>query len=190
MVRFAKDKGAGRFVDVVQRMSEMEPGFWERTGVVPLMVGAASSEWALEVKRRFKQAVPCGVVVDRFLSPEALADVLVDSVLSLHPSLYEAFGMTIVEAAACGVPSVINVDGIGASQLLDPSAGASIAANLKDVDGVAGLCMQLLGTDDSRRKLREVGSNAYIAAVSWTEEDHAASLLELVDRCAKFRATR
>lgn len=183
LVRFSREKAPDRFVDVCCRINEIEEGFWDRVGILPLMAGAESQpEYASCVKAHFK-AVKCGIMVDEFLNPAQLASVMGESVLSLHTSLYEAYGMTIVEAAAFGCPTIFHHSGIGAEQLLSPAKGAAIATDLEDVDVVARLCMALMGTEEGKEELRRIGDVASAAARSWTEEDHAASLLDLVEQC-------
>lgn len=187
LVRLSKDKGAHRFVDVCDAMTRRDPDVWRRAGVVPLMVGAASQpEFAARVRSRFRERVPCGVVVDDFLSPPQLADVLAASALNVHPSLYEAYGMTIVEAGACGCPSLVHREGIGAAQLM---AAASIAVDMADIAAVAELCAELLLAEAAgARRLADLGRAAHHAATSWTEDEHVAALLDFVDGRASRRA--
>lgn len=185
IVRLSADKGADRFVDVCEAMVGRDPRIWERSGVVPLMAGAASQpDFAKMVLERFKRIVPSGIIVDNFLSSHQLAQILLESALNVHPSLYEAYGMTIVEAGACGVPSLVNRTGIGAEQLLKASEGASIAVDMENIQKVAERCADLLlASADRPEVLHSVGCNAFSAATSWTEDAHVRSLLQLVDDC-------
>ena len=48
--------------------------------------------------------MPNAIIEERFLGPADLADIFAATVLNVHPCLYDAFGMTIVEAASQGVP--------------------------------------------------------------------------------------
>lgn len=179
IVRLSADKGAGRFVDMCEAMVANDSRIWERSGVVPLMAGAASQpEFARCLLDRFKRAVPSGVIVDDFLTSPQLGKILLESALNVHPSLYEAYGMTIVEAGACGVPSLIHQQGIGAEQMLQTRAGASIAVDMEDIDQVAARCASLiLAADDRPGALNETGRLAFFAATSWTEDAHVSSLL-------------
>ena len=47
-----------------------------------------------------------------------LAAVWRETLLNIHTATYEAYGMTIVEAAAFGVPSLLHEGTIGAKDLL------------------------------------------------------------------------
>ena len=53
-----------------------------------------------------------------FGEAEELAIVWQSTLLNIHPATYEAYGMTIVEAAAFGVPSLLHLGTIGAKDLL------------------------------------------------------------------------
>lgn len=192
IVRLSADKGADRFVDMCEAMVDRDPLIWERSGVVPLMAGAASQpDFAKRVLERFKRIVPSGIIVDDFLTSPQLAQILLESALNVHPSLYEAYGMTIVEAGACGVPSLIHQEGIGAEQLLKASIGASIAVDMENIHKVAERCANLIlrsadepgVSADQPGVLHRTGRNAFYAATSWTEDAHVSSLLQLVDDC-------
>jgi len=53
-----------------------------------------------DLKRRLRAAVPESIVLEHFMGPEALAQVFSKTLINFHPATYDAFGMTIVEAAS------------------------------------------------------------------------------------------
>lgn len=55
---------------------------------------------AQAIKRRVRRAAPNAVIVEQFLGPAELAQILSKTRLNVHPATHEAFGMTIVEAAS------------------------------------------------------------------------------------------
>ena len=74
-------------------------------GLTPLLCGAASDEgYAARVRARLLAAHPSSVVIESFLGPEALGAVFARTALNVHPCAYDAYGMTLVEAAAFGCP--------------------------------------------------------------------------------------
>eukprot|EP00180_Rhodochaete_pulchella_P003403 Plantae.Rhodophyta-Rhodochaete_pulchella.ctg57834.p1 GENE.Plantae.Rhodophyta-Rhodochaete_pulchella.ctg57834~~Plantae.Rhodophyta-Rhodochaete_pulchella.ctg57834.p1 ORF type:complete len:142 (+),score=15.01 Plantae.Rhodophyta-Rhodochaete_pulchella.ctg57834:3-428(+) len=101
-------------------------------------------------------------------------EVMERCVLNFHPALYEAFGMTIVECAAMGCPSVIHTGQVGASELLPTKEGMTIAVDMTDLDSAAVVVRELL---TSRRDyLRQVGEKARNRALAWDEDSHAHSI--------------
>ncbi len=57
--------------------------------------------WCLQmVKSRLRAAAPEALVVEHFLGPQQLADIYRATLLNVHPCSYDAYGMTVVEAAS------------------------------------------------------------------------------------------
>ncbi len=52
------------------------------------------------LKTRLRAAAPSSVILESFMGPAELADVYRRTRLNFHPSTYDAYGMTIVEAAS------------------------------------------------------------------------------------------
>jgi glycosyltransferase involved in cell wall biosynthesis len=69
------------------------------------------------------------------------------------PSLYEGFGLPVIEAMACGTPVVVS----NVSSLPEVAGDAAIAVSPDDVQGFADAMTRLLADDDLRRKLSELG---------------------------------
>lgn len=179
LVRLSEDKGPHRFVRLLERLQENDPQIWERERIVPLLLGAPTQiEYAKRIRERLKNAVPNAVIMDSFLLPQQLATVLQNSVLNIHPALYEAYGMTIVEAAAMGCPSIVHRDGIGATQLLQPKTDAVISLDLTDEDRLIEDVSRILS---DRSFLSDVAHRAYEFATSWTEAEHGQTLLRHVN---------
>jgi len=74
------------------------------------------------------------------------------SVLAL-PSLYEGFGLPVLEAMARGVPSVIGSTGA----LPELAQGAAVAVDAENVDAIAAGLERLLADEPLRKKLGEEG---------------------------------
>ena len=72
-------------------------------------------------------------------SDEELAALMRGARCVVYPSLYEGFGLPILEAMACGTPVVTSRGGAteeiagGAAVLVDPRDPASIAAGIEEV---------------------------------------------------------
>ena len=89
------------------------------------------------------------------------------------PSLYEGFGLPLLEAMSRGVPAVVGAAGA----LPELAAGAAITVKPDDVDAIAGGLERLLADPHLRRKLGEEGKRR---AGSFTWARAAEQTLEVL----------
>ena len=206
---------------VANVMVYMGAGGWlQRLQLTPFLCGcAADPTYAEKVKKRLREVESVGVIndastpragqsarvviVDEFLSPPELAEYLKDAVLNFHPSLYDAYGMTIVEAAAFGVPSLIHnpeaagvsdACAVGAQSLLSFTAKQSLPVNMVCADddddaAIARVAESIIEyftqlTDDPCESNRDerggYGQRARTAALSWTLKTAIYELLRKI----------
>ncbi len=88
------------------------------------------------------------------------------------PSIYEGFGLPILEAMACGTPVVTSVT----SSLPELAGDAALLVEPTDVDAIAAALRRLLQEADLRRKLVAAG---FDQARKFTWEKAAAQLLDI-----------
>jgi len=69
------------------------------------------------------------------------------------PSLYEGFGLPVLEAMACGVPVICS----NASSLPEVAGEAAILFDPLDVEGMAAAMERVLGDEELRAELRARG---------------------------------
>ena len=83
----------------------------------------------------------------------ALHDLYRRAALFLFPSLYEGYGMPVLEAMAAGCPVVCST----APALVEVAGGAALCAPASESGDLAALCRLLLADDAPRRQLVERG---------------------------------
>jgi hypothetical protein len=146
-------------------------------GFIPLLAGSsADQEYAERIKGELTRTVtaPHAIIIDSFLSPKALAAVFTRTFLNFHPCEYDAFGMTIIEAAAFAVPSIVAANGaVGASAIV--GNGASIEVSLNQC------CEPMPSIFCNPTGLTEIGEEARKRAFSWDEEAYGKQLLEYIN---------
>ncbi len=73
--------------------------------------------------------------------------------LLLWPSLFEGFGLCVLEAMACGIPVVCSDGG----SLPEVAGSAALIHDPRDVDGLAESCQRIVGDPACREALRAAG---------------------------------
>jgi len=102
-----------------------------------------------------------------FLGPVAEADLptlYAGAMLFVFPSLYEGFGLPVLEAMACGTPVICS----NVSSLPEVAGDAAIQVDPLDVDALATAIGRVLGDAALRAEMRQRGS-AQAARFSWAQ---------------------
>ena len=94
---------------------------------------------------------------------EGVAEVLKTASIYCLPSSYEAFGMSVLEAMACGCP-VIGTS-VGGLRLLVQGSSPEVAP--EDAVGLAGALDGLMGSAEKRRELRRLNRRTAVEEYSW-----------------------
>jgi hypothetical protein len=141
-VRLSPEKGAHHFADAVRALGAKSLG---RLRLRAFLCGSApDAEYAARVRRALLEAGEGGgesdspspipapsLLASAFLGAPDMAAIFARTAINVHPALSDAYGMTIVEAAAFGAPSLVHVPGAGGesgtSACSAPTAGAAAA---------------------------------------------------------------
>lgn len=142
-------------------------------GATGWMVGNLLSRSVTELAIEFKG----------FVGDDELAHLMRDAMAFVYPSLYEGFGLPVLEAMAQGIPVLTSNVGAtrevadGAALLIDPLSTSAIR------DGL----VQLLNDDALRRKLSRLGMERS-ASFSWerTAKDTLAVIERAATLCTRF----
>ena len=88
------------------------------------------------------------------VAQEALPAVYQGAAAFLYPTLYEGFGLPVVEAMASRVPVITS----NTSALKEIAAGYADLVNPLDVEAMAGAIVRAVSDTDHRRSLRKLGA--------------------------------
>ena len=122
---------------------------WQRSGVPHRLVLAGQGT----------MAVPGGVELTGFVDDARLDALMRGAALVVHPSLYEGFGLVVVEAMARGTPVAI----ADATALPEVAGDAAERFDPLDADDMAAAILRALARSG---ELRELG-RARVASLSW-----------------------
>lgn len=112
------------------------------------------------------EASRCGlegkVAQVQFVSEEELLSLYNACGLFVYPSLYEGFGLPVIEAMACGKPVACS----NATSLPEVGGEAAVYFDPLDVDDIAGAIVAIMSDDDRRHELG-FGSLERAKSFSW-----------------------
>ncbi|MBI1976864.1 MAG: glycosyltransferase family 4 protein [Candidatus Omnitrophica bacterium] len=109
---------------------------------------------------------------------KALLSLVTGAEFMVHPTLYEGFGLPVLEAMACGTP-VIAGEGSSVTELFD---GAALLVDPKDTALMAASMKRLMSDESLRNQCRVLGKKR---AEEFTWERTAEQTLELYRRLLK-----
>lgn len=152
-------KNLVRLVDAWQRVCRSAVA---DLGVILVVAGSWDTRYP-EARRRVEELGLGDRVAFLPDVPEAdLPDLYRGALLFVFPSLYEGFGLPVLEAMACGTPVV----SANTSSLPEVVGDAALLADPLDVEALAGAMSKVLADDVLRQELRSRGL-AQAARFSW-----------------------
>ena len=109
-----------------------------------------------------------------FASGEALEKIWSEAGYYVFPSLFEGFGLSLIEAMARGVPCACSNNG----SLGEIAGDVAITFDPENVDDIAAALERLFGEPEAEREARVARGLEWIKRFSW--EDHAKGLARLL----------
>jgi glycosyltransferase involved in cell wall biosynthesis len=142
----------------------------------PQLVLAGKKGWLCDDLLRHAAALGLEerVVFPGYVAAEHKAALLSGALALVFPSLYEGFGMPVLEALACGVPVLTS----NVSSLPEVAGDAALMVDPLSVDDIAAGMVRLMDSYDLRRSLIERG---YQQAQRFSWPRAAAQLWEVFD---------
>jgi glycosyltransferase involved in cell wall biosynthesis len=141
-----------------------------------VLVGKESEwdAWKSEVKQRPGRVTVCGKV-----SQETLVSLYQHAELLIHPSHYEGFGLTPLEAMSAGCPVVVS----RAASLPEVCGDAAVYVDPYSVESIAKGILSVWGNEALKLELRSRGKKR-VSLFDWDEA--AQRHIEVIDRVLKM----
>ena len=144
----------------------------------PLLILVGKKGWkseelneALE-RSQYKESI----VITGFVDDKTLISIYQNSLAFLYPSLYEGFGLPVLEAMACGTP-VITSD---CSSLIEIAKDCALCCNPYNVDEIAQ-AMNRVCSDQSCRE--QLIANGFRNADTYTWDKTTSKTIKVITSC-------
>jgi glycosyltransferase involved in cell wall biosynthesis len=177
-------------------------GFWQRSGTGFLHVSAAGPVKNLDTLMEAYALLPTSRPPLTLIVPEHAHRSRIDGVryldvvddwrklrrlyseaaVIIQPSLWETFGLTVLEAAACGVPAIVSTG----SALEEYWQDASMFVHAEQTAEISAAMQRII--DDSRLR-RTLARMAYARSKDFTWAGHAECLVQCFDQREVYRRT-
>ncbi|MHB8780413.1 MAG: glycosyltransferase family 4 protein [Candidatus Geothermincolia bacterium] len=158
--RFDRRKGLDFLLRAFSVLLEKDPT------VELLLVGGDANDRRL--KRWVNGEVRESVRVAGRVTDEELVQLYNSASVVVVPSIFEGFGLTVLEAMACGAP-VIGTDVEGIRELIEPEKDGLLVEH-GDIEALAAAMLRLLNDEDEASSLAEAGLAKVRAQYNWADQ--------------------
>lgn len=138
-----------------------------RDAAMPRMVWIGLPRW--KSAHLIREALEAGVILPGYVPPDDLPALYRGAAVFIYPSLYEGFGLPVLEAMACGTPVICS----NTSSLPEVADGAALMVDPYDVSALARALRQILADQQFGSVLRQRG---YQRVQCFTYADTARTL--------------
>jgi glycosyltransferase involved in cell wall biosynthesis len=157
--RLASNKGLHVLVPAFARLAQAHPR-------AVLVLAGEDQDQRARLERLAREAgIEKRVRFTGRLSPELYASALAAADVFVLPSEWEAFGIVLAQAMACGVPCVATRVGGAPDVVVDGETGTLVPYG--DEGALADAIDALLADPDARRRMGEAGRQRAFAEYSW-----------------------
>jgi glycosyltransferase involved in cell wall biosynthesis len=167
-------KNLGRLFQVVGRLNREGPCRYK------LVVTGDTSQLLARRREWEKEGLGPDVILTGFLEENELAALYHGTALMVYPSVWEGFGIPLLEAMACGAPMAAS----GVTSIPEVGGEAAVYFDPHDANDMARVIREALQNPDLRARL----SNAARKRCAWFQANRPATvLLDLCDEVAYAR---
>ena len=147
----------------------------ETAAAHPLVIAGADWKDAEIVHEAAKRSPNAAFIrFTGFVTGEKLAEVWAEAGFYVFPSLFEGFGLSLIEAMAQGIPCACSNNG----SLGEIAGDVALTFDPGSVDEIAAALARLLDESAAEREARIKRGFEWIKRFSW--EDHAKGIVELI----------
>ena len=167
-------KNLVRLISAFERVHEQDPD------IRLLLVGGKG--WRDAAIRAVLEGSSAAAAIDAlgYIDFSTLRVLYSDALALCYPSLYEGFGLPVVEAMASGTPVLVS----RGSSLDEVAQEAALKVDALDVDEIAAGLLRLVGDSELRDRLRDLGLKR-ARSLSWRKT--AERTREVFERVAQGR---
>lgn len=158
--RWEEYKGVTRLIDAFEKL---QPKFPELGLVIcgkPAKQAPQVGEYVFEHQKNSNGKI----ITPGFVTDEDLNALYSGASVYVHPSLYEGFGIMILEAFSCGVPVVTSNN----SSLSEVAGDAALLVDPTNIDELANAIAKVVADDDTANTLRKKGAER-VKQFSWSK---------------------
>ncbi len=165
---FKPHKNAGR---LIESFADITAEFHD----LKLVLGGKADKFVPHLKELSeKLGVKDKVIFTDFIRDEDLPSLYSGAEMFICPSLYEGFGLPVLEAMACGTAVISS----NAASLPEVAGDAGILVNPEDAKEIGSAIVKLLKDDKQREALKKKGLER---AKGFTVERYSSKILSLIE---------
>jgi glycosyltransferase involved in cell wall biosynthesis len=147
----------------------------------PLVIAGMRGWLVSELETRLRQLEARGEVRWLgFVSNEALPSLYSGATMLVYPSLYEGFGLPVLEAMASGIPVVTS----NRSSLPEVAGGVGVLVDPEDTEGLRSAMGRLI---ENKQEARRLGQLGIVRAGQFTWKDCAKKTIAIYQKAAQIR---